>query len=333
MTDDERALSQLAIAGMTFRRLRGAEDYPRLAAVHAGCREVDQIDPLSAVESIPAAAEIADNLAPTASFDPERDVLVAETAGGEVIGYSQVVWWRERDGLHLYLVLGYLLPAWRARGIGSAMLAWAERRARELAATGTRRGPAMYGANASSTERDATQMLLDHGYAEAFGLLEMELAADAAIVPASLPASVELRPAAMPEHYRAIWDSIQEAYAESPQNIVADDEQYQAWLRRPDFDPSLWQIAWAGTEIAGQVLTGIAHGRGEVTEVSVRKPYRGTGLARALLTRGLLALRARGATPVRLFCRADNRFGAPVFYRSTGFRDLKTFVRYRKPMG
>lgn len=331
MAEVERALPQPEIAGVIFRHLHGAEDYPRLAAVHDGCREADQIDPLSVLETIPTPEEIAADLAPTASFDPARDALVVEAHDGAVIGYSQVVWWRERDGPRLYLVLGYLLPAWRGRGIGSAMLAWAEGRARGLAAADTRGGPAMYGANASSTERDTTQLLRDNGYREAFSLLEMELPADAAVVPTPLPAGIELRPAT-PAHYRAIWDSIQEAYAESPQNIVADEERYQAWLRAPDFDPSLWQIAWAGEEVAGQVLPEIARGRGEIAEVSVRKPYRGTGLARALLMRGLLALRARGATPIRLFCRADNRFGAPTLYRGAGFRDLKSFVRYRKPL-
>ena len=331
MTVDERALSQPGIAGVSFRRLRGAADYPLLAAVHAACREADQIDPLSVLESIPTAEEIAADLAPTASFDPARHELVVESAVGDVVGYSLVVWWRERDGLRLYLVLGYLLPQWRERGIGSKMLAWAEGRARDLAAADTSGGPAMYGANASSTERDTTGLLLANGYRETFSLLEMELDPNAEIVPTPLPAGIELRPAT-PEHYRAIWNSIHEAYAESPQNIVADEADYQAWLRKPSFDPALWQIAWAGGEIAGQVLPEIAHGRGEVGEVSVRKPYRGTGLARALLTRGLAALRARGAHPIRLFCRADNRFGAPHLYRSAGFRDLKTFVRYRKPM-
>lgn len=189
----------------------------------------------------------------------------------------------------------------------------------------------MYGANASHTELAATKLLRESGYRETFRSIEMELAADGEIVATALPPGIELRPVA-PEHYRAIWDAIQDAYAESPQNIVTDEARYHAWLSRPHSDPALWQIAWTGDEIAGQVLPEIVRGRGEVAAVSVRKPYRHVGLARALVTRAVLALQAHEAAPIRLVCRADNRFGAPKLYHSIGFHDIKTFVRYRKPM-
>ncbi|MFI5275046.1 MAG: GNAT family N-acetyltransferase, partial [Ktedonobacterales bacterium] len=146
-----------------------------------------------------------------------------------------------------------------------------------------------------------------------------------------LPDGIELR-AATPAHYRAIWKAVQEAYADSPQNVVSDEDDYQQWLRAPGFDPALWQVAWAGREVAGQVLGEVAYGHGEVAEVSVRKPWRRSGLGRALLTRDIALLRARDAAPIRLHCRADNRFGAPRLYESVGFRPLKTFARCRKPL-
>lgn len=318
------------IPGIRFRRLRGADDYPRLAAVREGSRAADSIDPLSTLEWIPTAAEFAADFAPSASFDPSRDVLIVE-AEERVIGYSYVTWWTERDGLRLYLLLAALLPAFRRRGIGSALLEWAERRARQHLAQQPTASPAMFGANASSTERDTTRLLLDHGYRVTFELLEMEYASSAPTSDLLLPPGVTLRPAA-PEHYRAIWDSVQAAYAESPQNIVPDEEQYRRWLAHPAFDPALWQVAWESDTVAGQVLPEIARGRGEIAEVSVGRRWRGKGLARALLLRGVRVLRERGAAPIRLHCRADNRYGAPALYESAGFRTFKRFARYRKPM-
>ncbi|HEU5439165.1 MAG TPA: GNAT family N-acetyltransferase [Ktedonobacterales bacterium] len=319
-----------AIPGVTFRRLHGTDDYPLLVAVHEGSRDADGIDPRSTLEWIPTAAEFGEEFAPSARFDPSRDVLIVE-AYGHVIGYSYVTWWIERDGLRLYLLLAALLPAFRGSGIGSALLEWAERRARQRHAQSTATGSAMFGANASSTEADATRLLLDHGYRATFELLEMEYASAASTADLPLPPGITLRPAA-PEHYRAIWDSVQAAYAESPQNIVPDEEQYRRWLAQPSFDPSLWQVAWEGEAIVGQVLPEIARGRGEIAEVSVGQRWRGKGLARALLLRGIYAVQERGATPIRLHCRADNRFGAPALYESAGFRTLKRFARYRKPM-
>ena len=97
-----------AIPGVTFRRLHGTDDYPLLVAVHEGSRDADGIDPRSTLEWIPTAAEFGEEFAPSARFDPSRDVLIVE-AYGHVIGYSYVTWWTERDGLRLYLLLAALL--------------------------------------------------------------------------------------------------------------------------------------------------------------------------------------------------------------------------------
>ena len=62
------------------------------------------------------------------------DLLVVEM-NRQIIGYNHVFWrWIEVTGTRVYLHLGYLLPEWRGKGIGSAMLSWAQQRIRELAA-------------------------------------------------------------------------------------------------------------------------------------------------------------------------------------------------------
>jgi len=52
-----------------------------------------------------------------------------------------------------------------------------------------------------------------------------------------------------------------------------------------------------------------------------------------LLLRALHSLRARGIGVVRLHTRADFRTHARDLYHSVGFRVLKEFPRYRKPLG
>ncbi len=250
---------------------------------------------------------------------------------GQIIGYSGVTWWTERDGVWLYLTIGHLLPAWRGRGIGTAMLRWAESRAATLATTHPTNGKAMLGANASSTEVDATALLRDAGYHETFSMVEMRFDAFDTLPPIELPAGLEFRPVA-PDQYRAIWKSVQAAYADSPQNVVATEEDYQDWLASPAFDPTLWRIAWDGEQIAGQTLCEIAKGRGEVAEVSVGAPWRRHGLGQSLVIAGLHALAERGMSKARLHARADNIYGAPRLYERVGFRPLKRFARYRKPL-
>jgi ribosomal protein S18 acetylase RimI-like enzyme len=43
-------------------------------------------------------------------------------------------------------------------------------------------------------------------------------------------------------------------------------------------------------------------------------------------------LAERGMSEARLHARADNIYGAPRLYERIGFRQLKRFVRYRKPL-
>jgi mycothiol synthase len=162
-------------------------------------------------------------------------------------------------------------------------------------------------------------------------MVEMRFDAFDTLPPVALPAGLEFRPIT-PDQYRAIWESVQAAYADSPQNVIATEEDYQEWLASPEFDPMLWRVAWEGEQIAGQALCQIAKGRGEVAEVSVGAPWRRNGLGQALVIAGLRALAERGVTEARLHARADNIYGAPRLYERVGFRPLKRFARYRKPL-
>lgn len=211
-----------AVPGLAFRRTLIPDDLPGLVAVHEGSAQADGVDPLSSMESVPTLDEMRARFAPTASFDPSVDALIVEIAG-QVVGYSRVTWWTERDGVWLYLTTGRLLPAWRGHGIGTAMLRWAEERAAALAATHPNGGHAMLGANASSTEIEATTLLRVAGYHETFSMVEMRFNAFDTLSPVELPAGLAFRPAT-PDQYRAIWESVQAAYVNSPQNVVPTEE-------------------------------------------------------------------------------------------------------------
>jgi mycothiol synthase len=319
-----------AILGLAFRRARIPSDLLGLVAVHEGSAQADGVDPLSSMESIPTLEELHTRFTPSSSFDPATDALIVEW-DNQIIGYSRVTWWTERDGVWLYLTTGRLLPEWRGRGIGTAILRWAEDRAASLAATHPTNGKAMLGANASSTEMDATTLLRDAGYRETFSMVELRFDAFNTLPSVELPAGLEFRPVTL-DQYRAIWASVWGAYENSPQNVVVTEEDYQEWLASPAFDPTLWRVAWEGGRIAGQTLCEIAKGRGEVAEVSVGAQWRRHGLGYALVIAGLRALAERGITEARLHARADNIYGALRLYERVGFRLLKRFARYRKPL-
>jgi ribosomal protein S18 acetylase RimI-like enzyme len=120
----------------------------------------------------------------------------------------------------------------------------------------------------------------------------------------------------------------------------ASDASFQQWLRDPNFDPSLFVIAWDGDEIAGGVINAIdaeenealGRRRGLLDSVFVRRRWRRRGLASALVGRSLALLRKRGMTSALLGVDADNPTGALGVYERAGFEvDLRSSA-YHKPM-
>jgi len=320
-----------AVPGLTFRPLR-AGDAAALVAVQEGRKKRDRIDPLSTFEGVPTVAQAAWWVAHKAETQTLDAVLVAEVDGA-VIGYAWLEWWTETTGVRLFLSQAALLPDWRGRGIGTAMLGWAETRLRAVAAGQAETGPAFLGANATETEEDDTALLHDAGYRRAFSVTEFEASALGTQPDAPLPEGLALRPLEA-EHFLAVGRSVTEAYAVSTFSVEpSDDEdrQKREWLG--GFDPSLCFVAWDGGQVAGQVICRLDKGRGEMAEVSVRAPWRRRGLARALLARSLRSFHERGVTRVRLHTVAENQFGSVRLYRSVGFAPIKDHVRYRKPVG
>ena len=72
--------------------------------------------------------------------------------------------------------------------------------------------------------------------------------------------------------------------------------------------------------------------RGYTETIFVRRPWRGQGLAKALIARSFLAHREAGMTEAALGLDADNLSGALHLYRQMGFVETKRTMTYRKPL-
>ncbi|MFF2188893.1 GNAT family N-acetyltransferase [Streptomyces sp. NPDC058155] len=319
--------------GYVLRPYRGHEDHGAMAAVRLGSTERDRVDVRSIVEGVPTAAEIGEACAEL--DDPSENQVLAEHPDGSV-GYATVRWWQERDGTWLYLHRGYLLPEHRGRGIGSAMLDWAESRIRQLVQQHGTAQAAVFGANAMASEEDATRLLLDTGYQRVFTLVELELP-DLRLLPdgGQLPAGIRVG-AVEPSDYRAAWQTVVDSYANS---AFTEEWTFDRFLATAD--PTCWRAAWDGEDMAAVALCSLRHqdplghqdsSLGEVEELSVRAESRRLGLGRALLLDGLRCLREHGARTARLYTGTDNPHRSYDLYESVGFRRRNEYVRYRKPI-
>ncbi|HEV8190597.1 MAG TPA: GNAT family N-acetyltransferase [Ktedonobacterales bacterium] len=319
---------------VTFRPLRDLDAATSIADIRSRCASPDGVDPSSTLEYVPSLAAQRANIAHALEAEEQENWRLVE-AGVEPVACGTVTSWAETDSTTAYLSPGWVLPDWRNQGIGTALLRWAEDRARRLAALQPNGGKAELAGNASETEVAATALLRDAGYEVAFTMVEMEHQLLHHLDEPPLPDRIAIRPAGS-EQFQAIGASVAQSYhASRPHgrfDVSDTPDEYAQFLAGAEHDPTLWQAAWDGDQVAGQVLSVVERGRAEVFEVSVHPGWRRQGLARALLTRGLNVFYDRGVEIVRLHTQAEHPDRASVLYESAGFRTLKRFSRYRKPL-
>ena len=221
------------------------------------------------------------------------------------------------------------------------MLRYNEHRLGEIAAGHNGVAKKLLESQAADTETDWLSLLTSEGYEAAryeFIMVRPDLEG---IPDLYLPAGLEVR-AVQPEGYRAVWECAREAFRDDWCYVDAEwtDGALSAWQQEPTFDPSLWQVAWDGDQVAGMVLNFIdaeenreyGRRRGYTEGIAVRRPWRRQGLARALIARSFRALKDRGMVDAALSVDAENPSGALRLYTSLGFRVTKRSATYRKSM-
>lgn len=324
-----------AVPGLSFRHFRGPGDYPHMAAVVTASSEVDQTERVTSVE------ELARDYASLTNCDPYQDMIFAEI-NGEVVGYARGFWLNDETGTTLYLSVGFLMPAWRRRGIGLVMLRWIENRLRTISQGHPAERQKVFQVYVHQHQVGLAAMLDREGYQPVRYIWEMVRPTLDDIPDYPLPEGFEVRPV-VPEHYRAIWDAMLEASRDEWGYIEPTEEDYQKWQENKTyFQPHLWQIAWdtATNQVAGQVLTFIHHAqneqynrkRGYTESISVGEPWRKRGLARALIARSLQVQKQEGMTESALGVDSQNPYGASRVYQDCGFRTVKQGAYYRKPV-
>ena len=306
------------IPGLAFRLFQGAVDFPAIEAVRKSVQAVDGDIWLPGPDTDPDPV-----------CNPVHDCLIVEV-DDQMIGYTWLTWWSEPD-VELFLHLGWLVPEWRRKGIGRAILRWQEQRLRQIAQTQPTTKPCVFGGNADENQPGNRALLLSEGYRVAFTFVWMncQLPTDP-IELTPLPAGLEIRPVER-EQLPAIYAANVEAFSESPASL----DTYETWLRdlgEPDLDTSLWVVAWDGDQIAGYVISTSDAAGAHTPWVATRRPWRRRGLGKALMTRMLRRCQERGMTQADIGTRVENPGNSLHLYESVGYQIVSHHPRYRKPM-
>ena len=318
--------------GLELRPYAGEADLVEIARLYNAEAAADRLDRRTSAQEL-----VAEFGHPNASFNPARDVTLAEL-DGQVVGVAQREVVDTTDGHREYRLDGVVDPAFRRRGIGRALLDENERRARELAALEGAPSP-IFGSWSFERQAADTALLEGAGFERARWFFDMVRPTLDDIPNLPLPDGLEVRPIDR-SLARQVWNADIEAFADHWGGFDHSEEHLQRWLDNPTNDLSIWLVAFDGDEIAGGVINSIdpdqneALGiqRGWLSSVFTRRAWRRRGVARALIAASLELLRSRGMTSAALGVDADNPSGALGLYEGLGFGvDQRSFA-WRKPI-
>ena len=317
------------------RPWRGPEDTAAMAALANAVNAAEGVDEHVDVDGLTNWLAHDD-----AQFIATRDVILFER-DGQLVAYGWTFWVDTTDGLREHRLGGYVHPDWQRRGIGTRLLHRLEEMARAALAAYPTERPVHFGSFADGARVAKQALLQREGFTVVRWFFEMRRDLHAEITVPPLPEGLEVRPVA-PDRavLRQLFDADSEAFQDHWGGFAATDARFAEWMGDPDFDPSLFVVAWDGDEIAGASINAIyrheneafARRRGWLDSVFVRRPWRRRGLAGALVARSLVVLREAAMDEGWLGVDAENPTGALGVYERAGFEIAKRHLAYRRPM-
>ena len=233
----------------------------------------------------------------------------------ELVGYAEVSGADRGDAA--------VHPAYRGRGIGTALADWMQERARAT-------GASVIGMPVPEGS-PGDRLLADLGYEVRWTSWVLQLPAGASIVERPLPEGYAVREAD-PSEYHAIHDVLEDAFLEWSVRERDSFEDFSAVVMgRPGFEP--WQLRVV-TDTAGEVV-GVASvtiflpeddraTEAFISRLAVRRDQRHRGLAQALMVDAFAAARAHGAQTCAL--STDSRTGALGLYEKVGMKVTSVWV-------
>jgi mycothiol synthase len=266
----------------------------------------------------------------TPEFDLERDAFLVETAEGRIVGFE------EFNSGHKHAVLhtdGYVHPDFKGRGIGTTLLRTIEKRALEQMALAEPDLRVSLRSGIDNRDPSSHELHRNEGYQPLRYHWRMEIVLDGPPAEPRLPEGIELRPFVKGEHDVAVWQAQNESFRD---HWGSHDVTLEEWRRSrfddPEFDPTLWKIAWDGDEVAGFSLNRYRMGIGWIRTLGVRRPWRKRGLGEALLLHSFGEFYKRGMKTIGLGVDAQNPTGATRLYQKVGMYAASEFVTYEKEL-
>ena len=317
--------------GLRFRQFAGESDYaemaPMLNEAFEGRGDYWTVEAVRHLDSF------------VPWIDPAKDRLIAEVHG-RMIGAGRVEARQTAQGERMYFHSFNMLPSWRGKGIGTAVLKHNERRLREIAAAHPSDGPRYFQAFPVMEHQVATERLLKRHRYEAVRYINELVRANLDDIPNSPPpAGIELRPI-RDSDMRAIWRTKEEAFLDLWCHCPQQERDFTAWCSDPFLRKDLSNIAFDGEQCVGTTMVFVLEEEnrkknrkcGYTELIAVRRPWRRRGIARAMIARCLSLLKDADFELASLSVDTQSRSGALKLYESMGYEVERRSTFFRKPM-
>ena len=275
--------------------------------------------------------------------DPDFDLAHATrtiwTPDKQLVGYVEV--WDAKPIPVDPWVWGRVHPSYEGLGIGTALMNWAEERAREAIARVPADARVVMRSSTVSTYKPAHRLLQgqDMSVVRHFWRMTIDLqeAPIAPVWPDGIRVVTHAEMKDLTAVYRASDDSFRDHWGHVDQPEKEGIRRWQHWIESdPKFDPALWFLALDGNEVAGISLCRTCSyddpALGWVNTLGVRRPWRRQGLGLALLQHSFAELTKRGRRRVGLGVDADSLTDATRLYKKAGMVVSRQYDTYEKEL-
>jgi len=315
------------LTAFTWRAARYT-DIPAIQEMLAANQEVDQ------TESIPSEERLRGILSMLGD-QLESNTLVAMAEDGTIAADAMILF-PPGEGDQLALTDGTVHAAYRGQGLGSYLLEWLERRARQEFADSITGTPQLLRTSCTGGQADRIALFEQNGFQAMRYSYQMQRSLAEPVQEKPLPAGLQWAQWA-PELDLSLMHAFNAAFSEHWGLQTMNEEAWRDFFTGlPQFRGDLTYLAMETDDIVGFCVNWVAGPEnaqeGWIEAIGVIPAWRGRGVASALLIKSLQMFQAEGLKRAALDVDAQNPSGALRLYEKLGFQVAKESIHFVKQL-